>query len=394
MYARQLRLSHVLQRNLSHRFKSSVVADARTNATTATKSVSSNASVPLGLTVAAAVSGVAVVSAVAAMVENTADVPIYDPKGQRFDEANFKGRFSRMLLACDPRLLLYTQEEVLNSKHMIDNYENYKGMDRELWEARRISESALHPDTGEFIPRPFRMSGYVCYNGPICVSMVASTNTPALLFWSWANQSQNALVNYYNRNASSPMTNETLGKSYAAAVGSALLVAFGLATVIQKRYSPEKAKALLKYVAFPSAVVASSLNCYIVRAPEMDTGVPLVDGNGNNVLEGATSKEAARRGVLSTTASRALLQAPVYFVPPVLLSFGPLHKIITRSPRAAVPLTTGLVLVAFGLGLPATVAVFPQMAAIPAAETEAEFQHLRDPATGKPYSHYYYNKGL
>ena len=52
------------------------------------------------------------------------------------------------------------------------------------------------------------MSGYVPFNGPICVAMVASKTTPAILFWSWVNQSQNALVNYFNRNASSPMDNE------------------------------------------------------------------------------------------------------------------------------------------------------------------------------------------
>ena len=76
-----------------------------------------------------------------------------------------------------------------------------------------------------------------------------------------------ALVNYYNRNASSPMTNETLAISYGAAVGSALTVAFGLAKLIQRRYDPATAKSLLRWVAFPSAVVASSLNCYIVRSP-------------------------------------------------------------------------------------------------------------------------------
>lgn len=93
------------------------------------------------------------------------------------------------------------------------------------------------------------------------------------------------------------MSNETLLKSYSAAVGSALAVAFGLATMIQKRYSPEKAKALMKFVAFPSAVVASSLNCYIVRSPEIDTGVPLLDSKGKNVMEGETSIIAAKSGV-------------------------------------------------------------------------------------------------
>jgi hypothetical protein len=28
-----------------------------------------------------------------------------------------------------------------------------------LWEAQRIVDAAIHPDTGDVIPRPFRMSG-------------------------------------------------------------------------------------------------------------------------------------------------------------------------------------------------------------------------------------------
>lgn len=235
---------------------------------------------------------------------------------------------------------------------------------------------------------------YVPYNGPICVAMVASQSTSALLFWSWVNQSQNALVNYFNRNASSPMTNEMLFKSYAAAVSSALLVAFGLATAIQKRYDPVRAKALLRWVAFPSAVVASSLNCYIVRSPEIEFGIPLQSADGTNVMPGATSQEAARRGVVSTTASRAILQAPVYFLPPVLLGVGPLRRYLVKSPQMAVPITTFLLLVSFGVGLPATIAIFPQISEIDANDVEEKFQHLRDPVTQQPYQKFYYNKGL
>jgi hypothetical protein len=57
-----------------------------------------------------------------------------------------------------------------------------------LWGARKLVESAIHPDTGEVVPLPFRMAGYVPFNGPVCVAMLSVTSTPALLFWGWANQ--------------------------------------------------------------------------------------------------------------------------------------------------------------------------------------------------------------
>ncbi len=195
------------------------------------------------------------------------------------------------------------------------------------------------------------------------------------------------------------MSNETLLKSYSAAVGSALVVAFGLATFIQKRYSAAQAQKLMKFVAFPSAVVASSLNCYIVRSPEIESGIPLLDEDGQTVmitdadgtLVPALSQEAATRGVNSTTLSRAILQAPVYFLPAVLMGFGPLAR---APPSARVPLTTFLLLTSFGLGLPVTVAIFPQITSIDAEQVEHAYQNLHNAKTQAPYSVYYYNKGL
>lgn len=397
--------SRIRKLTSSHRTKSTVPMPNNTTVD------SSSSSVPIGASLLAAIAGVGVVGVAAQAVESsTADSCLpYSTSGnaQRFDQSTFSGRFARMLLACDPSLLLHTESTVRAAQQTLldaedDLYHNPQRQltvseSRKLWEAKRIVESALHPDTGEVIPRPFRMSGYVPYNGPICVSMVASTSTIPLLFWSWVNQSQNALVNYYNRNASSPMTNETLLKSYSAAVGSALVVAFGLSSFVQKRYSPSQAKQLMKYVAFPSAVVASSLNCYVVRSPEIATGIPLFDQEGNPVLPHEENKSsiAARRGVESTTASRAILQAPVYFVPSLLMGIlPPLKKLVANRPSARVPLTTFLVLTSFGLGLPATIAIFPQVSEISAKDAEPKYQHLIDPATQKPYEVFYYNKGL
>jgi tricarboxylate carrier len=396
------------QLNLRHKStaEGSLSTSKNLNQTTSSTKSNESQSVPLLQTAVAAALGIATVSVTAATVEvaTSSSCPDFDPSGQRYDQSTFIGRFCKMILACDPRLLLYSEAETRSAKEMVENYKNLLqnlpegmttgDMNHALWEAQRISSASLHPDTGEVIPAPFRMSGYVPFNGPICVSMVASTSTPALLFWSWINQSHNALVNYYNRNASSEMSNETLAKSYFAAVASSLVVAFGLSTFIQKRFDAEKAKKLMRWVAFPSAIVASSLNCYIIRSPEIDTGVPLVNENGEDVLPGKTSKKAATYGVNSTTASRALLQAPVYFLPPVLMASIPVFKnLVARNPSMTVPLTTCLVLTSFGLGLPATVAIFPQMAEIDVKDCEEEFQGLID-SSGKPYKKFYYNKGL
>jgi hypothetical protein len=210
-------------------------ANASANASSnASANSSSSPPVPIGASILAAIAGVGVVGAAAQAVEiATADtclpytgVASNNANAERFDQSTFSGRFARMLLACDPALLLHTEDTVRASLQSLVKAEEdlatakmtpspvvvststtststtsaatlTPSESRTLWEAKRIVDSAIHPDTGEVIPRPFRMSGYVPYNGPICVSMVAATSTIPLLFWSWVNQSQNALVNYY-----------------------------------------------------------------------------------------------------------------------------------------------------------------------------------------------------
>jgi len=406
--------SFSLKRKLTssnRRFKSTAPVQQQSPPTATSGENSSSSSFPFAASLLAAFAGVGVVAASAQAVESaTGDSCLpysSETNAQRYDQSTFGGRFARMLLACDPSLLLCGEHAVRDARQRLLEFEDQKSLppsavacqSRMLWESKRIVESALHPDTGEVIPRPFRMSGYVPFNGPICVSMVASTSTGSLLFWSWVNQSQNALVNYYNRNASAPMSNETLLQSYSAAVGSALLVAFGLSSMVQKKYSPAKAKQMMKYVAFPSAVVASSLNCYVVRSPEITTGIPLQDNHGNPLVLPArdtnSSRVAGRRGVESTTLSRAILQAPVYFFPSVLMGVvPPLRRLVEHHPRTRIPLTTFLVLVSFGLGLPATIAIFPQISELKASEAEPKYRALIDPETNQPYEVFRYNKGL
>jgi len=376
-------------------------------------------SIPLGRTCAAACFGIATVAVADNALEAATKhhAPPFETSfggASRFDQGTFIGRMQKMMLACDPTLLIYPPSHIRSLKVQVDEFrsecEKNGGKplvplstdeNREMWEKHRIVSSALHPDTGEIIPHPFRMSGFLPFNGPICVAMIASGSTPALLFWNWANQSQNALVNYFNRNASSPMTNDTLAKSYAGAVGAALTVAFGLATFVKRRYDPARAAQLLKFVAFPSSVLASSLNCYIVRAPEIETGVDLLDEDHNTISMplGEKSQLAAAKGVYETVASRAILQIPVYFVPPALMVVVPVLKnVVAHNPSVAVPLTTYLLLLSFGLGLPGAIAVFPQFGTIDATELEDPFQRVtmidRDTGVTELRRCFKYNKGL
>lgn len=338
--------------------------------------------------------GLGVTSAVTAatVVQRSFPAPKFSMQAERFDQSTFQGRFSSMLSKCNPSLLIASDAAIRQAEALLKGPLGPELSNDDLWDARLLVESAVHPDTGEIVPKPFRMSGYVPFNGPICVAVMMSTSIPTLLFWNWVNQSQNALVNYFNRNASSPTSNETLAISYSAAVGAALTMAFGLSQIIQRRFSPDRARQLLKFVAFPSSVVASSSNCYIMRSPEIQTGVELLDKDMKVVAQGRRSNVAAEKAVMETVYSRALLQIPVFLIPAVFMSLPPIVA-VTASASVAIPLSTLVTMIAFGLGLPAATAVFPQYGNMDTADLEDQFRSLTDDQ-GQPIKTVWYNKGL
>ena len=441
----------------------------------------------------AVVGAILVVSLLTTLIETLTPVPTFQPQHQeRFDQSTFTGRFLKMLLGCDPQLLLYNEQEVRHCLSMTKNYKEYynnynssststtnHNIDRRLWQAQRIAEAALHPETEEWIPRPCRMSGYLPFNGPICVAMILAPTTASLLFWSWLNQSQNALINYYHRSSTTTTTTnnndninhndkssllssstKTAGasaavvadvttiddnknsnndnifvdattilpliQSYAAAVGIALLIAFGLDSLVHHYFEGEKAAILARYISFPSAMIASSWNCYIMRCSELETGVPLLDEHGQNIVVGlpavaavaklpapapvdddtgddkettatttiteaisSSSQIAARYAVYATTASRALLQVPTFCIPPLLLdsSWLPFKAYVQTHPSAEVPITTFLLLLSFGIGLPIVIGLVPQRSTIKATDVESKFANLG-------YDYFYFDKGL
>jgi len=348
----------------------------------------------VGSSVAAGV-GVVAVAVGVKEVEKRLPPPAFSLNGERFNMKTMQGRFAKQLTNCDPATLLASKEDIRGAEGLLKEFKEGKldravHSDEELWAARKLVESAIHPDTKEIIPEPFRMSGYVPFNGPVCVAMMASSSTPALLFWNWVNQSQNALVNYFNRNASSPTSNETLAVSYSAAVGAALVMAFGLSQAITRTQSPAKAARLMKFVAFPSSIVASCSNCYIMRRPEISGGATITDKEGNVLANGLRSSIAAAKAVEETVVSRAILQVPTFLVPAVCMSLPPIAALTASFPAVSVPLTTLMTIVSFGFGLPAAVAYFPQVGSLDVEDLEPELRALLD----ENVTEVFYNKGL
>ncbi|MEQ2161741.1 Sideroflexin-5, partial [Goodea atripinnis] len=163
-----------------------------------------------------------------------------------------------------------------------------------LWQAQKIKQAIIHPDTGEKILMPFRMSGFVPFGTPVVVGLLLPNQTMAsTIFWQWLNQSHNACVNYSNRNASKTAPFSKFFQGYVGAVTSAVSIAVGLNVLIQRanRLTPTSKLLVQRFVPFPAVASANICNVVLMRHTELSDGIDVLDDSGKVV---GTSKVAAR----------------------------------------------------------------------------------------------------
>lgn len=225
-------------------------------------------------------------------------------------------------------------------------------MTPELWKAKKIVDSTLHPgmvssslllpwtrycmkknwvvrdlhpiyvDTGEPVFLPFRMSCFVLSNLVVTVGMLTpglgvsptcSHHTDTLekfpktyhcppflvrqnrgtVAWQIANQSLNVAINYSNSNKSSPLSWSKIAQSYFLAVGASCSVAVGLNSIVPrlKSLAPSTRMILGRLVPFAAVASAGALNVFLMRGEEIRTGIDVYP-----VLSEVQKKAAAANG--------------------------------------------------------------------------------------------------
>ncbi|XP_044170538.1 sideroflexin-5-like isoform X1 [Acropora muricata] len=318
--------------------------------------------------------------------------PKFSLTDSRFDEKTYWGRLKRCLDVTDPRTLFVGEKKLQDSISLLTQFKNgtlpHGTTDQKLWEARKVKEAIIHPDTGKKIFMPFRMSGYVPFGTVTVLGMLLpAPSLPTVIFWQWMNQSHNAAVNYSNRNASKPTPTSRFLMSYFGAVSSAVTIALGLTTLVKRaRISNPSMKALLQQlVAYPATATANVCNVVLMRNHELFTGIEVKDRNGNVV---GTSKIAAQKAVFETTLTRVFLPLPALVIPPLVMQFLERTKFLMKRPRLHFPVQVLVCVASFGFGLPLAIALFPQISKVSPSTLEPEIQKNTKETT------LYYNKGL
>ncbi|KAK7496293.1 hypothetical protein BaRGS_00012458, partial [Batillaria attramentaria] len=286
--------------------------------------------------------------------------PAFQLGKPRFDQGTFYGRLRHFLDVIDPRTLFTTKAQLEASIKLLEDYKLGSlppGItDKQLWEAQKIKQAIIHPDTGQKIFMPFRMSGFVPFGTPMVVGMLLPNPTlRQVIFWQWLNQSHNACVNYANRNASKPTPVERFVMGYVGAVTSAVSIAVGLSLLIRRasRFSPTTKMLIQRFVPFPAVATASTCNVVLMRNSELVEGIEVFDRNEKVI---GTSKVAARKALEETALTR-------------------MTRFLKMYPRMHLPINAVVCTLAFGCALPVAIALFPQISRV--GRVPGDWKHVQ-----------------
>ncbi|PWN35299.1 Tricarboxylate/iron carrier [Meira miltonrushii] len=320
----------------------------------------------------------------------------------RFDLSTYSGRLSHFYSTTSPLTLFYSTTSLQEAQKHVKEVEANFSHDKQksflvtrkeaerYWKSKQLVESSVHPDTGEVIPLPFRMSAFVPTNLLVVGGMLSPSNgLPATIFWQWVNQSLNVAVNYSNANKSVPMDMKEVGTAYAGATGAAVALAVGLTRIVTP------GTLLARLVPFASVASAGCVNVSLMRWKEIRDGVTVFRTNeetGEKIKVG-DSPAAGRRAVAMTAASRVMTNIPTMIFPPLAIAYLQRKRVL---PKAG-PLTRLADLTLIGtslfLCLPPAIAYFPQTSSIDASKLEPQFHQIKD-EQGKHVQQLQFNKGL
>lgn len=309
----------------------------------------------------------------------------------RYDQSNFLGRTKHFIMVTDPRNIFATASQLDAARKLIQDYklgQEPPGLsDTDVWHAKRVYDSAFHPETGEKQLIFGRMSAQVpCNMGITGAMMTFYKTTPAVIFWQWFNQTFNAIVNYTNRSGDAEIPTSKLMQAYLSATGCALGTALGLNAVV-KKLPP----IFGRFVPFFAVAAGNSVNIPLMRQRELLHGIPVFDQDGNRLGE---SKIAAKRAIAMTVISRISMAVPGMCIPPLFMDRIEAKPFMKRMPWLASPIQILMVGFCLMFATPLCCAIFPQTSSMHVEGLEPELQEALLKKDLGTMNRVYFNKGL
>lgn len=308
-----------------------------------------------------------------------------------YDLNTYSGRFNHFKKMTNPANFFIPKSELIKSREYIKQMkEKYdaggkisKSENLKLWECKYICDGSFHPETGEIIPKLFRISSFLPANAPIALGLMCLPTTRFnLIFFNLLNQSYNAAMNYFTASKSEDNSKDLLisfSLAVSVSIGSALLF---------KRILKNPGNSLLKISIqrlFPTCF-AGFMNLTLMRINYYTKGLDITDKQGNKV---GSSSRVGLKALVEGGASRFLLSSPF------LLLFA-IEKNISKisiPPKIKITFDFLACMALLNFGLPFSIALFKQIGSFKVKYLEESLQSQLG-LSGYSHTHVYYNKGM
>ncbi|XP_028936548.1 sideroflexin-4 isoform X2 [Ornithorhynchus anatinus] len=297
------------------------------------------------------------------------NLQFWSREGQTFSQ-----RFRRWTEILEPTNLLFSEEDVQNSRLLLTTKgrasAEHGDDDQQFRAAWKQSLSSVHPDSGRLIPVPFRPAAFL------------PSTVPLLMFHLYTTQF--SIVNGNATNEKYTFMQQLLG---ATTVFSSTI--FGICPrLIMTRYAlngPTLQMVITKVLPIPLLAFFSMFNVVVCRSPEYQYGIEVMDKDGSVI---GVSRQAGAKAVKETALSRGLLFGVSALVPSALTPLLKRTSFVLQNPRFLVLLKLNLTVLVMGLMVPTSFSLFTQTGRIHRVDLEEEIQASTEE------TELFYNRGL
>ncbi|NXC53874.1 SFXN4 protein, partial [Aleadryas rufinucha] len=307
----------------------------------------------------------------------------------RAEGQSFLQRFLLWADALDPLLLLKSSDEIKRTRSLIQI--NEKTLSEPIQNNQVFwTASSVHPDTAKIIPVLFRPPAFMPITLPLVIVSSVQHQAKHSLFWQFVFHTYTTAFTLINGNGTPKAEEYSLQQkqiflglgaiSYSACIG-ALPLSF------MNRYtlkSPLMQLVVRKLLPAPLFGLTSAFTVAVVRSPEFDNGIEVMDKNGKVV---GVSKKAGEKAVMETALSRAVLFGTTFFLPEMLMYCMQRARFV-KNPRALSPVRMFVVTSVLAGMLPVSFSMFPQCGEIKRADLEPEI------LSSTEETEFFYNRGI
>jgi hypothetical protein len=276
-----------------------------------------------------------------------------------FPTGSFSARLRHFFAFTNPMLLLQSKETERAAFELVSAFRATgvlpPGVSLADVRAKALLADNAYAKDGSRIPKAFRVCGYATANLPVSLGLMVATGPLGVAFFQWANQTQNALLNHFNRSGNAGVSNGALAQAYGGAVGTALGISFTSTYFINRVQNVALQTSLRRLVPFASVSSANMLNTFLMRRHELADGAVVREAATGREL--GRSPKAAERAIALTALSRAAMTALMLGIPPFIFSAYD-KKIGNARPNTRLPFQFGVVAVLIFTVVPVTVALF------------------------------------